>query len=57
MNPPLAEVASILSRYREQTVAVGGLRAAERFDSDEEIRTVMEWIKRETSDHKQRLAK
>lgn len=44
MNPPVAEVASILSRYREQTRAVGGLKAAERFDEDKEVRAVMDWI-------------
>lgn len=44
MNPPVAELASLLSRYRVQTIGVGGIRAAERFDEDKEVRAVMEWL-------------
>lgn len=44
MNPPVNEITSLLYRYREQTVCVGGLKAAERFDEDKEVRVVREWL-------------
>lgn len=49
MNPPVTEVASLLARYREQTRSVGGLKAAERFDEDKEVRVVREWLEQSTA--------
>lgn len=44
MNPPLSELMSVLNRYRDQTRAVGGIKAEERFDSDPEVRAVIKWV-------------
>ena len=44
MNPPLAEIVSLLNRYRDQTRAVGGVRAADRFTGDPEVRAVIKWV-------------
>ena len=40
MNVPTDLLRRLLERYREQTVAVGGLRAGERFDADPDITAI-----------------